>query len=217
MTDAELKTVIKSLVEPIAQSLGLSVWGLETGSSGHRQMVRLFLEGPEGVTVGDLARVSRSLSVALEVEDMIPGPFVLEVSSPGLDRQFFSPEQLAGYVGQDLDVVLWPQGSEARGQRVKGRLLAVSGEKFDLAQDGTTDKTVMTCEWAMVKRARLASEPPELAKPVKPKATAKSKAEAKARFQKATDDDDDDGVSASPDKAGQKPKKKSRPSARGKA
>ena len=50
--------------------------------------------------------------MALDVEDMIPGRYLLEVSSPGLDRLFFDPEQMVPYVGQIVDVTM----DEARGR-----------------------------------------------------------------------------------------------------
>lgn len=209
MTDAELKAALAALAEPIAQSLGLSVWGLETGASGHRMLVRLFLDAPGGVIVDSLAKASRSLSVALEVEDIIPGPFVLEVSSPGLERRFFSPDQMTAYLGQEVDITLWPKGSETRGRKLRGRLVSVAGERIALDAEGET----ADCEWSQVKKARLVSE---ILSPVKPKATAKTKAEAKARFAAVDGEDDDEGAPGEKP-ASAKPKKKSRSSARGKA
>jgi ribosome maturation factor RimP len=209
MTDAELKAALATLAEPIAQSLGLSIWGLETAASGPRLLVRLFLDAPGGIIVDSLAKASRSLSVALEVEDIIPGPFVLEVSSPGLERRFFSPDQMTAYLGQEVDVTLWPKGAEARGRKLRGRLAAVEGERIVLDADGEAS----ACEWSQVKKARLVSE---ILSPVKPKATAKTKAEAKARFAAVESEDDGEGAPGKKT-ASAKPKKKSRSSARGKA
>lgn len=59
----------------------------------------------QGVTIKQCADLSRLLSLALDVEDILPQAYVLEVSSPGLDRTFFTATQLAGAIGSTIEVV----------------------------------------------------------------------------------------------------------------
>lgn len=70
-----------------------------------------------GVTIDQCAGLSRLLGLALEVEDCIPGPYVLEVSSPGLDRIFFTAGQLAGAVGRVVEITLLDPVPDFPGRR----------------------------------------------------------------------------------------------------
>ena len=116
MTETTLAEKIAHLAAPLAASLGLEVWGVEVGAG----VVRVFADalpqtgagdadtGPGekdafrtegGVSIDACADLSRLLGATLDTEDLIAGAYTLEVSSPGLARLFFSPAQLAAYVG----------------------------------------------------------------------------------------------------------------------
>ena len=125
MTETKLADTITELVAPLVAGMGLSLWGLEI-SFGGRSLVRIFIEkqtgdapataepsdaeellgASQGVSIDECAELSRLVGLSLEVEDCIPGAFTLEVSSPGLDRTFFTAQQLAGALGQTVDVTL---------------------------------------------------------------------------------------------------------------
>lgn len=96
------------LAEPLAASLGLALWGVEVLSGG-RSVVRIFvesLEGDRGVDIDECAHLSRLLSLSLDVDDNISGAYTLEISSPGLERRFFTAAQLAAAVGRHVEVTL---------------------------------------------------------------------------------------------------------------
>lgn len=140
---------ILPLAGPVAASLGCAVWGVEAAPAGRRTLVRVYIEAPSGVTIDQCAEVSRSLGAALEVEDAIPGPYTLEVSSPGLSRRFFEPSQLPPYVGRELEVSL----TEPIGERKNftGRLAEAGPEGFVLE----TESGRLELSWERVKKARL--------------------------------------------------------------
>jgi ribosome maturation factor RimP len=104
---------LAELAIPLAQSMGLTLWGIEALFSS-RSVLRVFVEGGEssgpggegGVTVGQCAELARLLGLALDVEDFLPGAYTLEVSSPGLERRFFTAGQLAGAQGRKVAVTL---------------------------------------------------------------------------------------------------------------
>jgi len=77
---------IGDVARPILDSMGLELVEVEYSGHGGRGRVRLFIDKPGGLTLDECEQASRSISVALDVEDPIPVPYVLEVSSPGLDR-----------------------------------------------------------------------------------------------------------------------------------
>lgn len=97
---------LTELLAPTVESLGFELWGLELLSPNRRPTLRLFIEGENGVTVDDCAKVSRHVSSVLDVEDPIQGEYTLEVSSPGVDRLLFKPAQYSLYVGEPIEVKL---------------------------------------------------------------------------------------------------------------
>lgn len=97
---------LSELLAPTVESLGFDLWGLELLSPNRHPTLRLFIEGENGVTVDDCAKVSRHVSSVLDVEDPIQGEYTLEVSSPGIDRLLFKPAQYALYVGEPIEVRL---------------------------------------------------------------------------------------------------------------
>lgn len=97
---------IESLLTPAVEALGCELWGLEYLSQGRRSRLRIYIERPEGVTVEDCERVSREVSDLLDVEDVIPAAYTLEVSSPGMDRILFKASHFAANVGAVVDVRL---------------------------------------------------------------------------------------------------------------
>ncbi len=123
---------IRSLAEPLARSMGLALWGVEFQPAG-RSILRIYLEGPEGVGIDECAEFSRLIGLTLEVEDPIPSAYTLEVSSPGLERIFFEPEQLEPYAGSEdlLDLSLHqpPQGWPGR-KKFTGRLVSIAEGGF---------------------------------------------------------------------------------------
>jgi ribosome maturation factor RimP len=99
---------VREAAERVAGSLGLEIFDVEW-KIGKQRLLRVYIDrlpGPQnpeelGVTHQDCERVSEQLSVILDVEDLIPGPsYVLEVSSPGLDRRLIKPTDYERFVGR---------------------------------------------------------------------------------------------------------------------
>jgi ribosome maturation factor RimP len=79
---------VRAIVERVAASLGVEVTEIELRGGGKSRMLRIFIDKPAGVTHEDCASLSREVSTIFDVEDAMPGgAYVLEVSSPGLDRK----------------------------------------------------------------------------------------------------------------------------------
>ena len=97
---------IEALLEPVVALENCDIWGVEYLSQGRHSKLRLYIEKDDGVSVDDCARVSRRVSDVLDVEEVLPGAYTLEVSSPGMDRILFKPEQFADCVGERIDVRL---------------------------------------------------------------------------------------------------------------
>lgn len=153
---------LKALAAPCLASMGLILWGVELGQSGRRQVVRLFLDlAPEtprtserqGVTVDACAAVSRRVSALLDVEEIFHGPYVLEVSSPGLNRRFFEPEQLAAYVGREIEVKL--HAARQGRKRFRGLLAAADGNRVAMTADPGPKAFVLSFDFTEAEKIRL--------------------------------------------------------------
>jgi len=91
---------VQAITERVAGSLGLEVVEVELRGGGKARMLRIFIDKPQGVTHEDCASLSREVSTILDVEDAMPGgPYVLEVSSPGLDRKLFRAADFERFQG----------------------------------------------------------------------------------------------------------------------
>ena len=125
--------LLRDLIEPIVTALDCELWGIEYNSQGRHTMVRIYIDGPEGVSIDDCANVSRQVSSVFDVEDPIAGEYNLEVSSPGLDRPLFKLSQYGSYIGEQLQVRLRTSFEGRR--KFSGQLTGVEGDEVVLAVD----------------------------------------------------------------------------------
>jgi ribosome maturation factor RimP len=129
-------------LESGVRALGYELVDVELKGGRSHHMLRVYIDGPQGITVDDCAQVSRQLSAILDVEDPFPGSFTLEVSSPGLDRPLVSLADFRRFQGEEIKVRL-SRGLDGR-KNFTGRLLEVrdshvvvevEGARFDLPLD----------------------------------------------------------------------------------
>jgi ribosome maturation factor RimP len=115
----------------VLADLSLECLGVEFLPSGGQSTLRVYLhvEGRE-VNVDDCEAASRELSAMLDVEDPIPGHYVLEVSSPGIDRPLFTAEQFARVTGQEVKALLKAPVEGRR--RLRGKVVEVDGQRIVL-------------------------------------------------------------------------------------
>ena len=156
---------IRAVVDRVAVSLGVEVVEVELRGGGKSRMLRVFIDKPEGVTHEDCANLSREVSTILDVEDAVPGgSYVLEVSSPGLDRKLVRTTDFERYQGSRVklttrDPVNGNRHFEGRLERFEdGRLtldLAEARRKFRPKQE-TPQK--LEIDLANVEKANLVPE-----------------------------------------------------------
>ena len=120
------EALLTQLLKPTIEDMGYALWGIELISPGRRPTVRIYIDADTGVSVDDCAQVSHHVSGVLDVEDPIKGEYTLEVSSPGVDRLLFEPEQYEPYVGEIVDIRLRLPVEGRR--RFKGTLTGTDGE-----------------------------------------------------------------------------------------
>jgi ribosome maturation factor RimP len=95
---------VSDLAESVARRRSLRLWDVEMSGSGGSTVVRIFVDGDEGVDLDTVAEVSEEISRGLDLRDPIDGRYTLEVSSPGLERTLKRPEHFSASVGKQVVV-----------------------------------------------------------------------------------------------------------------
>src|SRR5882762_3862226 len=96
---------VREIAERVAASAGLEIVEVELRGGGKARMLRIFIDKPGGVTHEDCAKLSREVGTILDVEDAVPGAYVLEVSSPGLDRKLSRAADFERFVGSRIKLM----------------------------------------------------------------------------------------------------------------
>ncbi|WP_462323461.1 ribosome maturation factor RimP [Desulfoplanes sp.] len=146
-----LKKQLADLLLPLCREQGVDLWGIEPAlASPKHKVVRIFIDAPEGVDVDQCATFSRHAEVLLDVEDIIPGRYTLEVSSPGLDRTFFSPDQLGPYLGNQVAFTLHSPRNGRK--KFNGKLASCEEGSFTLVLE---DGSEHVFRWDEIRKAGL--------------------------------------------------------------
>ena len=126
---------IETLAGEVARDLSLSLFDVEIAREGPRTILRVYIEREGGVPLSDIATFSRRFGAILEVDDPMDGPYVLEVSSPGVTRRLRRPEHFERSLGKRVRVSL---SAPREGRRhLVGELSACDGEGIEVVADGT--------------------------------------------------------------------------------
>lgn len=96
-----------AVVEPIVEQAGAELVELQVAGSHGRPVVRAYVDTVEGITLDECARLSRLLEAELELSGAVPERYVLEVSSPGIDRPLTRRAHFERFVGHEVDVRLY--------------------------------------------------------------------------------------------------------------
>jgi len=141
---------LSKLIEPMVQALGCELWGIEKLQQGRQVVLKIYIESANGINVDDCARVSRQVSAMLDVEDPIPGEYLLEVSSPGVERRLFKPEHFNVCKGEKVQITL-RQAFDGR-RKFKGLLCGLEDEEVVIRVD---DAQEIVLPMDSIERARV--------------------------------------------------------------
>jgi len=159
-----LESVVKTLLQPITDELGVDILKISLGRGGRSQLLRVVVDRSGGIDSDGLARISRGLALQLDAEDMISGAFHLEVTSPGLDWPLQSKADFRRYLNDWVKVFfmdgttqegrnMGPTGSESSvcfTLRIEARKARENREfAVDMAD---VSKVVRAINWAEVSR-----------------------------------------------------------------
>lgn len=134
-----IQTTLESLIEPYLSEQGVELVELALKGTPRRYMLRVYVDRPGGITIDSCAELSRGLADVLDTHDPIQGSYVLEVSSPGLNRPLESDKDFKRAIGRLVRLQL-----EGRGELL-GTLAAVEGNRLSI-QKGEETETVCRSE-----------------------------------------------------------------------
>jgi len=153
---------IREAAERVARSEGLEVWDVEW-KIGKDRFLRVYIDKPEGVSHADCQAVSEQLSVILDVEELVPGPrYMLEISSPGMDRKIFKPEHYERFVGRLAKI--WTHQPVIPGEGAKpvsyieGRLMGYTEGRVSIELGKTSGKGIIELQFENIRKANLIVE-----------------------------------------------------------
>ena len=145
-TKTDMDSRVVAVADPVAADLGYHIVRVRV-MSGKRSTVQIMAErisdGQMGVA--DCAKLSRALSSELEVEDPIHDAYVLEVSSPGLDRPLTAIKDFETYAGFTAKLEL-DRMIEGR-KRFRGTLAGIDGNNVEIDLDGETETAQIPFDW----------------------------------------------------------------------
>ena len=148
---------VEEICGRVGQAEGIEIVEVELKGSGRNQLLRIFIDKPAGVTHSDCETVSQKVGELLDSEDALPGHYVLEVSSPGVERKLKKPGDFERFQGQKVRVVMREQNGEERKSRfVEGILTGTEnggvlletagGERLHIPYDAI-DRANLKFEW----------------------------------------------------------------------
>lgn len=148
---------IRELVAGIAAGYGLDVWDVTYSREGGGFILRVVLDKPgpsataeESVSLEHCQRVSEELSAVLDVEDVVPETYTLEVSSPGLDRPLRTRADFERFAGRRAKVVT--SEPVARQTAFAGHLRGLDGDEVLFENEGGR---LVRLPFGLIRRARL--------------------------------------------------------------
>src|SRR5689334_25256916 len=102
----DVASKIEEIAQRVAAPEGMEVVEVEVKGGGATRFVRISIDKPEGVTHADCELVSQQVGTILDVEDVVPGHYTLEVSSPGVERKLLKPKDYERFQGKKVKVNL---------------------------------------------------------------------------------------------------------------
>jgi len=148
--DTAIHDRLIALFEPVLAEQGFELVDVEFVTEQGAATLRVYIDKPQGIDMEDVSAASPLISELLDVEDPFPGNYMLEVSSPGLDRVLRTPEHFARFVDNRVKVELMVP--RAGRKRYTGVLRRADGESIELEVDNFS----VSIRLAEIGKARLA-------------------------------------------------------------
>jgi ribosome maturation factor RimP len=131
MDKQKLTDSVKSIAEKVANDRSLELVHVEITGTKRDVVVRIYIDKPEGVTIDDCSLFSRDVEAVLDLdEDIIPSRYILEVSSPGIERELYSASDFKRFEGKLAKV---KTSIEIGGQKTfVGNIVEIDGDTISI-------------------------------------------------------------------------------------
>ena len=134
------KVEYKNIIEPVVNRNNCILWGLEVLRGKRRNTLRIYIDSSNVVDIGDCENISKDLSYEPMLDVSLGDDYILEVSSPGVDRKFFNIEQLNDYLGEELE---FKTKELIDGKRKFNGILSECDENFFYVKQNNKDKNTI--------------------------------------------------------------------------
>lgn len=150
MLDSSTVDRVREMARKVADAKSFELVHVEIAGTKRDAVVRIFIDKPDGITLDDCSSLSADVGDLMEAEDLIPGRYVLEVSSPGIERELYTISDMKRFAGRLIKVKM---RNAYNGQKTfVGMLDSVKGEEFTM-----NDRTIgeITLPFRDVQKANL--------------------------------------------------------------
>lgn len=155
MQRGQLREELTRRIQALLGEEMFDLWDLDLApQSGGRTVVRISLDRPTGVTIADCAYWNKKIGRYLEAENVVPGSYVLEVGSPGIERSLSRPAHFARFVGGSVEIKLHDLH---QGRRVFRGELRQAGEDAISLEDPNAG--VVSLPYSAIKQAHVVADP----------------------------------------------------------
>lgn len=145
------------LLDPVAEAAGYEIVRLRLMGGAERRKLQVMAERPDGeMVVEDCAKLSRKISEVMDAADPIAGEYVLEVSSPGIDRPLTRPKDFETYQGYEVRLEL-DRLAEGR-KRFRGVLAGLDGDQVGIDLEGEEETAMVPLAWIVDAKLVLTDE-----------------------------------------------------------
>ena len=139
---------LMDLLDPVAEAAGYEIVRLRLMGGAERRRLQIMAERPDGeMNVEDCTRLSRKVSEVMDAADPISGEYVLEVSSPGIDRPLTRPKDFETYEGYEIKLEL-DRLAEGR-KRFRGVLAGLEGDQIGIDLEGEAETAMIPLSWIL--------------------------------------------------------------------
>ena len=134
------KVEYKNIIEPVVNRNNCILWGLEVLRGKRRNTLRIYIDSSNVVDISDCENISKDLSYEPMLDVSLGDDYILEVSSPGVDRKFFNIEQLNDYLGEELE---FKTKELIDGKRKFNGILSECDENYFYVKQNNKDKNII--------------------------------------------------------------------------
>ncbi|MBE7032486.1 MAG: ribosome maturation factor RimP [Ruminococcaceae bacterium] len=148
MAYSKLESNILEMATPIAEECGCYIYDIEYAKEGKARYLRIYADKDGGISLDDCEAISRRMSDELDKADPIKENYVLEVSSPGIERKLKNPEHFERYLGEVVEIGLFKAVNDSK--TILAELKGFEDGKISVSLDGE-EMSIMQSETTYVK------------------------------------------------------------------